>query len=341
MQRCIDLALSGLGSAAPNPLVGAVLVVNNEIIGEGYHRSYGEAHAEVMAIESVNDKSLLRNAKLYVNLEPCCHHGKTPPCTDLITRHGIPEVFIGSVDPFDAVAGKGISRLRNRGCRVKVGVMKEACRDLNKRFFTFHEKKRPYVILKWAQTADAFIDIDRLPDAEKRPTWITSEKLRMLVHKWRTEESAIMVGTQTALKDNPSLNVRDWHGPSPLRIVLDRKLSLPSTYSLLDNSEPTFVINALQDKIMENTCYIRLPFNDQLLPSLLSLLYDKGIQSILVEGGRRLLQSFVDQNLWDEARVFTGPQFFGKGIKAPDFGLARKSAQIIIGNESFFRIKNS
>ncbi len=341
MQRCIDLALPGLGHVAPNPLVGAVVVYKDQIIGEGYHRLYGGPHAEVEAIQSVKDQTLLKRSTLYVNLEPCCHHGKTPPCTDLIRKSGIPNVVIGTVDPFGAVAGKGVARLRSNNVNVRVGVMKEACRDLNKRFFTFHEKKRPYVILKWAQTADGYIDINRKPKAAKRPTWITSEHLRMLVHKWRTEESAIMVGTETALKDNPRLNVRDWHGPSPVRIVIDRNLNLDLDYNLLDNTQPTFIFNNLQNKTSGQNRFIQIPFDRDILPEILNVLYEEQLQSLIVEGGRKLLQSFIESNLWDEARVFTGNQFFCDGIKAPGFLSIKNKEHINIGHEGFFRIKNS
>ncbi len=341
MQRCLDLALTGLGQVAPNPMVGAVLVVDDRIIGEGYHRKYGSHHAEVEAINSVADPRLLSRATLYVNLEPCCHHGKTPPCTDLIIKSKIPEVIIGTVDPFYAVAGEGIARLRAKGCRVNVGVLKEACRELNKRFFTFHEKKRPYIVLKWAQTADGFIDIDRLPGAEKRPTWITSERLRMLVHKWRSEEMSIMVGTNTALKDNPQLNVRDWHGSSPARILLDRSLKLTKAYHLLDQSHPTIIINELKQEASNNIQFVRLLFDQNLLHSIMALLYESRIQSLLIEGGRHLLQSFIDQQLWDEARIFTGTQFFGSGIAAPKIKSYKAIDHIHIGQESFFRIRNT
>jgi len=210
MHRCLDLAKNGLGYVAPNPMVGCVIVHHNTIIGEGYHQRYGEPHAEVNAIRSVKNKNLLSKSTLYVSLEPCCHHGKTPPCTDLIIAEKIPEVVIGTVDPYDEVAGQGIARLRNHGVKVDIGILRNKSIRLNKRFFVYHQKKRPYIILKWAQTADAFMDIERLPGTPAQPTWITSEKLRMLVHKWRTEEQAIIVGTITALKDNPRLNVRDW-----------------------------------------------------------------------------------------------------------------------------------
>lgn len=340
MTRCIELARLGLGRTAPNPMVGAVVVHGDRIIGEGYHQKYGGHHAEVLAIEMARNKALLSESTLYVSLEPCCHYGKTPPCTNLIIENKIPRVVIGTADPFDAVAGKGIARLRSSGCEVIVGVLKEQCRQLNKRFFTFHEKKRPYVILKWAQTADGFIDTERLPSAEKKPTWITSEKLRVLVHKWRAEEPAILVGTNTALKDNPRLNVRDWSGPSPLRIVIDRNLSLHSRQNLLDNSQPTWVINEKQEKSVQNTHYIRLTFNKDLFRHIFDMLYHKNIQSIIIEGGRKILQSIIDDNMWDEARVFVGTQFFGKGIRAPEIPPPKPVSQIIIGMESFFCFKN-
>lgn len=341
MQRCIELALNGLGYVAPNPMVGAVIVLDDKIIGEGYHKAFGDHHAEVNAIQSVSSKALLKKATLYVNLEPCCHHGKTPPCTDMIVHSNISDVVIGSVDPFDAVAGKGIARLRNRGCRVRVGVLKDQCKELNKRFFTFHEKKRPYIILKWAQTADSFIDIDRLPNAEKRPTWITSEKLRLLVHKWRTEESAIMVGTQTALKDNPRLNVRDWCGPSPIRIIPDRKLKLTPAYHLMDNTQPTIIINEIIEESNGLIKYVKIRPSEDLVQFVLDLLYRENIQSLFVEGGRQLLQSFIDKNTWDEARIFTGKQFFGSGIPAPLISKNKNKSLIRIGEEIFYRIQNT
>ncbi len=341
MQRCIDLARLGLGSTAPNPMVGAVVVHNGRIIGEGYHRHCGDHHAEVRAIMSVTNEKLLKKSTLFVSLEPCCHHGKTPPCTDLIIEKGIPAIVIGTADPYDEVAGKGIARLRGHGCNVKVGVMKDACRQLNKRFFTFHEKKRPYIILKWAQTADSFIDAEREPGAEKQPNWITSEKLRILVHKWRSEEQAIMVGTRTALKDNPKLNIRDWHGPSPTRIVLDRELKLPASIHLLDNSQVTIVVNEKIEKTGGKTRYMKLPFNDMLLHALTGRLYEEGLQSLFVEGGRQLLQSFIDQNLWDEARVFTGTGFFGRGVAAPNIPAQKPVSQIIIGQEVFYCFRNA
>ncbi len=341
MQRCVDLARGGLGRVAPNPMVGAVVMHNKRIIGEGYHQAYGGAHAEVHAIGSVKDRWKLRESTLYVGLEPCCHQGKTPPCTDLILKNKIPRVVIGTVDPFDEVAGKGIARLRSRGCEVKVGVLKEACRELNKRFFTFHEKKRPYIILKWAQTTDGFIDAERIPGAINRPTWITSEKLRMLVHKWRTQEPVIMVGTQTALKDNPKLNVRDWHGVTPMRIVLDQELALPANIALLDNSQKTIIINEIIEKKQGNTQYWKITFDTFLLDQLMGRLYQDGHQSMIVEGGRHLLQSFIDKHLWDEARIFTGSHFFGKGTEAPRINSPGQMTQTHIGQECFYYFLNN
>ncbi|TVQ14201.1 MAG: bifunctional diaminohydroxyphosphoribosylaminopyrimidine deaminase/5-amino-6-(5-phosphoribosylamino)uracil reductase RibD [Bacteroidetes bacterium] len=340
MHRCIELAKEGLGKVAPNPLVGCVIVHNNKVIGEGYHREYGKAHAEVNAVNSVKDKSLLKQSTLYVNLEPCCHYGKTPPCTDLIIQHEIPHVVIGAVDPYDAVAGKGISKLRNNGVKVDVGMLKPASMHLNRRFFTFHQKKRPYIILKWAQTADAFIDVERLPGNPKRPTWITSEKLRMLVHKWRTEEQSIMVGTITALKDNPKLNVRDWTGRNPTRIVLDENLTLSSSLHLFDNSQKTIVFNQNTNKQQDKTIWIKTDFSHPgFLDNILHELYKMQIQSVIIEGGQKLLTAFIGKNLWDEARIFQGSKFFEKGLRAPTLPL-NKFSQIFIGNETLYWVKN-
>ncbi len=340
MHRCLELARNGLGRVAPNPMVGCVIVHNNKIIGEGYHKEYGQHHAEVNAVRSVKDHELLKEATLYVNLEPCCHFGKTPPCTDLILHTRIPRVVIGSADPFDAVAGKGISKLRNHGVEVQVGILKNECLSLNKRFFTFHQKNRPYIILKWAQTADAFIDIERLPGTPARPTWITSEKLRMLVHKWRTEEQAIMVGTITALKDNPRLNVRDWSGKQPVRIVLDENLTLSSSLHLFDNSQKTIVFNQLQNKLEENLHWIKVDFgSNNFLMEMLAILKSEMIQSVIIEGGQKVLHAFIENNLWDEARIFQGNKFFVKGLRAPALPL-EKFSQERIGNEILYWIKN-
>ena len=340
MTRCLELAKEGLGKVAPNPLVGCVIVYKDKIIGEGYHREYGKAHAEVNAINSVKEKELLSKSILYVNLEPCCHFGKTPPCTDIIIKNKIPHVIVASVDPYDSVAGKGISKLRNEGVKVDVGLMRNQSMSLNKRFFTFHQKNRPYVILKWAQTADAYIDIERLPGTPARPTWITSEKLRMLVHKWRTEEQAIMVGTITALKDNPRLNVRDWSGNQPKRIVLDENLTLSRSLNLFDNSQSTLVFNHLKNKKESNTEWIQTDFTDEnFLQNILLVLKDRGIQSVIIEGGQKILQAFIRKNLWDEARIFQGSKFFVKGLRAPSLPV-EKFTQEFIGKEILYWVKN-
>jgi diaminohydroxyphosphoribosylaminopyrimidine deaminase / 5-amino-6-(5-phosphoribosylamino)uracil reductase len=339
MRRCLDLAAGGLGSVAPNPMVGCVIVHHGRIIGEGAHQVYGGPHAEVNAIASVRDPGLLSGSSLYVNLEPCSHHGKTPPCTDLILKHRIQKVYIGTRDPNPLVAGKGMAALQNAGCSIETGLLEKECKTLNKRFFTFHEKRRPYVILKWAQTSDGFIDVVRKSGQEARPTWITSERLRMLVHKWRSEEPAIMAGTQTVLLDNPSLNVRNWQGKQPLRVVIDRQLRLPKDLHLFDGSQPTIVFNETKSGEAGLTAFVRTDFGHNPLQGILDHLHGLGVQSVFVEGGRRLIQSFIDTSLWDEARVFCGPQFFGKGVPSPVIGPG-KPARIPIGRELFFWFNN-
>ena len=317
MNRCLQLARLGLGNTAPNPLVGSVIVVEDHIIGEGYHQKFGLTHAEVNAIESVRDKSLLPKSTLYVNLEPCSHTGKTPPCSDLIIRCKIPSVVIGTVDPHDIVSGRGINQLKNAGINTVIGVCKPACIELNKRFFTFHIRKRPYIILKWAQSQDGFMDVIRGKDDPIQPNWISGEVSRKLVHKWRSEEQAIMVGTNTALMDNPNLNVRDWQGKSPIRIVMDRTLRLPGKLNLFDNKHITLIINEIKEEQAGNCIYKKIPFDAELLQSVMKLLVELSIQSLIVEGGRKLLESFIAYGLWDEARIFTGRKSFGSGIPAP------------------------
>lgn len=336
MQRCLDLASNGLGYVAPNPMVGSVLVHGETVIGEGYHRNWGGKHAEANAIESVVDKSLLSESTLYVNLEPCSHHGKTPPCVDLIISYGIKRVVVACVDPYHKVSGRGIQTLRDHGCNVHVGLLNKEATLLNRRFMVYHQKRRPYIVLKWAQTVDGFIDIIRHKDSEARPTWITSEKLRALVHKWRSEEAAIMVGTNTARLDNPHLNLRSWYGKPPVRVVIDRNGSLSPTLSLFDGQQQTLVFNRIREEQHRNVSYIRISsVDDDNLHDVLHRLHQMGIQSILVEGGRSLLQSFIDQHLWDEARVLVGPQFFGSGCRAPLIG-DRTPQQVILGKETFF-----
>lgn len=331
MQRCLELAEKGLGLVAPNPLVGSVITNSNGvIIGEGYHHKYGGPHAEVNAINAVEDQWELKSSTLYVNLEPCSHYGKTPPCADLIIKKGIPRVVIGCKDPFAEVTGRGVKKLVGAGCKVSTGILEQESKKLNKRFFTFHHKKRPYIILKWAQTIDGFIDIARGHDHEARPTWITHENTRTLVHKWRSEESSIMVGTQTAVKDNPTLNVRDWSGKNPIRIVIDENLALAQNLNIFNHEAKTFVYTAKEAKLKQNNViYLPLDFTQNIIPLILNDLYKKEIQSVIIEGGRELLAGFIRSDLWDEARFFVGNQTFGKGVKAPEITGEIHSQQLI------------
>ncbi len=315
MQRCLDLAILGMGDVAPNPMVGCVIVHEGTIIGEGYHQKFGEPHAEVNAIRSVKNQELLGQSTLYVSLEPCAHFGKTPPCSDLIIENRIPRVVIGTIDPFAKVAGKGIERMQNAGIQVAVGVLEKECREQNRRFFTFHEKKRPYILLKWAQTLDGFIDTDR--SETQHPTWITNALSKRLVHKQRSEESAILIGTNTATYDNPALTVREWTGNQPVRMVIDRTSRLNANLHLFDRKATTWVFTREQKSDNENLQFISLDFGRNILPQLLSELYKRDILSVIVEGGSVLLNSFLDAGLWDEAFVYTGNQFFGKGVAAP------------------------
>ena len=317
MKRCLELASLGAGSVAPNPMVGCVVVYNDEIIGEGFHEKYGEAHAEVNAIRSVKNQELLKESTLYVTLEPCAHHGKTPPCSDLIVAKQIPKVVIGTIDPFAEVAGRGIEKMKQAGINVSVGVQEEECRKLNKRFFTFHQKKRPYVFLKWAQTQDGFIDINRPAEHFGEPTWITGHEALIYVHQMRAEENAIMVGTNTAEKDNPSLTVRHCKGKNPLRIVLDRNLRLSHDLKLFNSDSGTIIINSIKSECKENLEYIQVDYSQNILPQILEILYQKEKLSLIVEGGRELLQSFIDSDLWDEAHVYTGAKNFYHGVEAP------------------------
>lgn len=317
MQRCLQLAQKGKGKVAPNPMVGAIIVHNGVIIGEGYHEKFGEAHAEVNAINAVVNKDLLAESTIYVSLEPCSHFGKTPPCADLIIRHKIPRVVVGMQDPFAKVNGMGIMRLQEAGCEVEVGVLEAECWELNKEFVVYHSQKRPYVILKWAETLDGLIDKTRLPGAIQQPNWITNEVCRALVHKWRSEVQAIMVGTNTAKVDNPKLDVRSWAGKTPLRIVIDRNLSLSQSLSLFDKSQATLVLNENLNKKDDNIEYFKIGFGDSFIGSLLAELYERGIASLFIEGGQELLNSFINKNYWDEARVFKGNRYFINGIAAP------------------------
>ena len=319
MKRCLQLAKHGERRVAPNPMVGCVIVQNQKIIGEGYHQVYGGPHAEVNAISSVRDEALLKDAVLYVNLEPCAHYGKTPPCSDLIIKKEIPKVVIGTKDPYAEVAGKGIAKMQKAGIDVTVGILSDECLELNRRFFTFHKEKRPYIVLKWAQTADGFVDVDQIKKELGHPTWITNEMARIAVHKQRSTESAILIGTNTALADNPSLTLRDWYGKQPLRIVPDRKQRLPKTLNLFNNKAETLTISSGNYPDERSTKIVKVDPEGNVISELLTHLYKEGILSIIVEGGPKMLQSFIDLNMWDEAHVYTGQLCFGSGIKAPVF----------------------
>ncbi|AXG70925.1 riboflavin biosynthesis protein RibD [Kordia sp. SMS9] len=317
MKRCLQLAANGVSAAMPNPSVGAVIVHNETIIGEGYTSAYGGNHAEVNAVASVKDKSLLKEATIYVSLEPCSHFGKTPPCSNLIIKHQIPKVVIGTIDPFAKVAGKGIEKLKDAGCEVTLGVLRDECIASNKRFFTFHQHKRPYIILKWAQTQDGFMDKIRHENDPVQPNWITNTYARQLVHKWRSEETAILVGTNTAITDNPKLNTRDWFGNNPVRIVLDRSLRIPESYALFDPLVKTIVLTEQTKASTENVLFETIDFSQNLAQQICNVLYNNELQSVIIEGGKQTLQTFIDANLWDEARVFTGNISFEKGIEVP------------------------
>ncbi len=339
MRRCLELAALGLGNTSPNPMVGCVIVHNSRIIGEGYHHEAGKPHAEVNAIDSVRNKGLLSESTLYVNLEPCAHFGKTPPCANLIVENNIPKVIIGNVDPHEKVAGKGIAILRKNGVKVITGLLEEQCRYLNRRFFCFQEKKRPYVVLKWAQTMDGFIDRDRQPDEKPQPNWITGECARMLVHKWRAEEQAIMVGTNTAILDNPRLNVRNWYGRNPVRLLIDRNGKISDSHYLLNDETLTYVFTENIKPSKAKTHFIRPNFNETLLQDILHFLFEKEIQSVFIEGGATLLNSFIFSNLWDEARVFIGEKEFKSGVKAPIIN-KQATKKMKINNELFFYYSN-
>ena len=315
MQRAIDLAQKGMGSVAPNPMVGAVLVYENRIIGEGWHQQYGGPHAEVNCIKSVvfEDRHLIPESTLFVSLEPCNHYGKTPPCTELIVQSQIKKVVIGCTDSFEKVNGSGIKKLMDNGIEVITGVLEKKAIQLNKRFFNFHTHHRPYVILKWAESADGFI---ALPLG--KPVKISNDITDKLVHKWRGEEAAILVGTKTVMNDNPSLTTRNWPGNNPLRIFIDKRLRIDANYKILDNSTDTLILNFKKNEKIGVNEFVMIKDENHLVEELLQLLYKKGIQSLIVEGGVTLLESFIDSNLWHEARVIKNTELLlQEGISSP------------------------
>ena len=337
IKRCLQLAKNGIGSTRPNPSVGAVIVLNNKIIAEGFTSPYGESHAEVNAINGVKNKALLAEATIYVTLEPCSHYGKTPPCADLIVSNKIPNVVIGCVDTNSLVAGKGIERLKNAGINVVVGILENECKKHHKRFFTVQNKKRPYIILKWAQSQDGFI----APKTknEQKPVWISNQYSQQLVHKYRSEEHAILVGTNTVVADNPSLTVRNWSGNNPVRIVLDKNLRIPKEATVLNGKVKTIVIlnsktnqEEYQFEHSKELVFEPINFASRVAEQICIVLQKHNIQSVIIEGGTQTLQTFINANLWDEAKVFTGKSLFKNGVEAPDFN-GKLNKQIYIGND--------
>jgi diaminohydroxyphosphoribosylaminopyrimidine deaminase/5-amino-6-(5-phosphoribosylamino)uracil reductase len=317
MRRCLELACRAEGMTYPNPLVGSVVVHDGKIIGEGYHIRSGEPHAEVIAINSVSVKEKLRESTLYVNLEPCSHYGKTPPCADFIIASSIPEIVIGTVDTSEKVSGRGVDKLRSAGCDVITGVIEKECRQVNRRFFTFNEKGRPYITLKWAQSADGYIDILRSEDHETQPTWISGKPERVLVHKWRSSEQAILVGAGTIRADNPKLNVREWKGNDPLRIILSGSgiLDIESAVNKTNDKTIVFTHNMYAD--IPGTVKVKLNYEEPACLQIIRYLYIAGIQSLLIEGGAEVLNHFITNGLWDEARIFKGKGYFKGGVKSP------------------------
>ena len=317
MRRCLELASRAEGLTYPNPMVGSVIVYDGMILGEGYHLRSGESHAEVNAINSVTDKQKLRFSTLYVNLEPCSHFGKTPPCADFIISNAIPRIVIGTIDSSEKVSGKGVKKLRDAGCDVKTGILDEECRRLNRRFFTFHEKSRPYITLKWAQSADGYLDIIRTKDHKTGPTWITGKPEKVLVHKWRATEQAILVGAGTVRADDPMLNVREWTGPNPLKLILSSSGSFNKGAAVIGTDTKLVVFTHNSEKDIPDTVKVILKDNVPSAAQISGYLNSSGIQSLLVEGGAEIINHFVSTGLWDEARIFTGADYFRGGVKAP------------------------
>ncbi len=327
IKRCIQLAKNGLGTTFPNPLVGSVIVYNDKIIGEGWHKKSGEPHAEVNAVNSVKDKSLLKNSTIYVSLEPCSHFGKTPPCADLIINSGIPNIVIGTLDPNIKVAGNGVKKLIEAGRNVTIGILENECNELNKRFFTFQQKKRPYIILKWAESKDGYIA--PLYKEEQKPVWITNEFSRQLVHKWRSDEDAILVGCQTVIDDNPKLTIRDWSGINPTRIVLDQNNRISKESYIFDNQVKTFILTKNEIDYGKNNT-----------EQVVKFAFENNLQSIIIEGGAHTLQTFIDNNIWDEARIFIGNVFLGNGKKAPILN-SKLSKNVSILEDELLILKNN
>ena len=342
IKRCIELAKNGIDKTYPNPMVGSVIVLNDSIIGEGWHKKAGEPHAEVNAISSVKDQSFLKEATIYVSLEPCSHVGKTPPCANLIVEKGIKNVVIGIVDSNSKVSGRGVELLKDSGCNVTVGVLEDDCYELNKRFFTYHNKKRPFIVLKWAETKDGFIDKLRNETDENTPNWISNTYSQQLVHKLRAEEQSILVGTNTALNDNPSLTVRSWTGQDPIRLVIDRASKIPADFNLLNGKVKTIVFSEVKQIIdsCRNVIFERIDFDENVPEQICEILYKYEIQSVIIEGGKQTLQSFIDADFWDDAFVFVGDVVFNEGLLAPELKKVPFEIQKI-SNDTLIIYKNN
>ncbi|MBQ9214903.1 MAG: bifunctional diaminohydroxyphosphoribosylaminopyrimidine deaminase/5-amino-6-(5-phosphoribosylamino)uracil reductase RibD [Bacteroidales bacterium] len=335
MLRCIELAKLGSGNVSTNPMVGAVIVHNGKIIGEGFHKKFGQAHAEVNAINSVKTPELLKESEIYVSLEPCAHFGKTPPCADLIIQKGIKKVYVGCLDPFSKVDGKGILKLRQAGIEVVTGILEKECQELNRRFFTFVNLKRPYVILKWAQSLDGFLDKDF------RPTKISNPLTNILNHKFRKEEDAILIGTSTAERDNPRLDNRLFYGKNPVRIVLDRTLRLKKDLNIFDNRSITIILTEKDvENDLSNTIYKKINFQENLAKNILNALYELNIQSVIIEGGAKTHKIFLEANLWDEIRIFETNEMLFSGTKAAILPKATLTEQTNIADNKFMILKN-
>jgi diaminohydroxyphosphoribosylaminopyrimidine deaminase/5-amino-6-(5-phosphoribosylamino)uracil reductase len=327
IERTFELASIGRGRVSPNPMVGCVIVKDNIIIGEGWHRKYGEAHAEVNAINSVVNKKALEGSVLYVNLEPCAHQGITPPCADLIIQFPFKKVVVCNSDPNPLVAGKGLAKIRAAGIEVVEKVLEEKGKEFNRRFFTFIEKQRPYIILKWAETNDGFIAKEDFTSK-----WISNELSRKITHKWRAEEDAVMIGKNTASHDNPKLNVRDWSGEDPLRIVIDKNLQLPETLDLFDPSKRTLCYNYIKGEKRDGLEFVKIDPTKNIIESILKDLFNRKVQSLIVEGGTQLFQSFIALNLWDEVRAFKCEKEFQSGIRRPEFYGRMIAQEYIMGD---------
>ena len=340
MRRCLDLASKAEGMTYPNPLVGSVIVYEGKIIGEGYHLKPGEPHAEVIAINSVSDKAKLKLSTLYVNLEPCSHFGKTPPCADFIISNQIPRVVIGTTDTSEKVSGKGSKKLLDAGCEVITGVLESECRRTNRRFFTFHEKRRPYITLKWAQSADGFLDIKRTEDHGTGPTWITGKPEKVLVHKWRASEQSILVGAGTIRADDPFLNVREWKGQDPIKLILSRSGSFSSRLTIGNTKSNVVVFTHNAQAEIPDLAKVLLQEDRPSSLQISDYLYSVGIQSLFIEGGAEVLSHFISTGLWDEARIFTGKQYFRGGVVAPLINGILFSKTVFSGSSLEVYLKN-